>query len=105
MGQPTMRAWNDLDEGSRLVLRLWILLGCPLLGAGAALDSRSSPLWLNGLASLLAFLFGVPLVLVIATGLIARLRAMTTASLLAASLGVTCVWGVILAATIGSAAS
>lgn len=99
------RSWSELEEGSRLGLGVWTLLACPLLGAGAALDSRAAPLSLNDLPSLLLFLFGVPVVLVLATAAFARLSAETTLALVGAAIGVTVVWGLVIAALVGSVAS
>ena len=98
------RSLRDLEPGTRLGLLFWILLACPLFGAGAALDTRAAPLSLNDLPSLLLFLFGVPLVLVLVTGALGRFQASTTAAMVAASLAVTCGWGLLIAAAIGSVA-
>jgi hypothetical protein len=97
------RTWSGLDDASRIGVGAWVLLACPLFGVGAALDSRLWPMYLNGLASLLGLVFGVPVILVLVTAALARFRAKTTIALTACCLVVAGFWALVLEMMAGSA--
>jgi hypothetical protein len=100
------RPWADLEDSTRFGLGAWVLIACPLFGLATAWDASTNG-WLSGSPAwpYLALLFGVPAVLAIVTGVLARLRTKAILAMVGVALAISTGWALVALIAVGGAAS
>ena len=101
-----LRPWADLEDSTRFGIGAWALVACPLFGLGAAWGAGTNG-WLSGSSAwpFLALFFGVPAVLTVVTGLLARLRTKAILAMVGAAFATSCGYALVALIAVGGTSS